>query len=142
MFEEWLALKFANYAMMDQITKKVLWDFWKKSNDQNGVIDDGFSDLEGANNDDEQEIDINQIVGRNSNTSLNSDVQEDEEHENDEEGYELFNDTTRKGPDLAGKKSTNVGEVSINLEFLLMRRVSRSNSLPSKTSGDFLVLIF
>ncbi|GJW25410.1 hypothetical protein Tco_0039221 [Tanacetum coccineum] len=42
--------------MMDPFTKKVLWDFWKKSDDQEGVIDDGFSDLEEANNDDEQEI--------------------------------------------------------------------------------------
>ncbi|GJW81835.1 hypothetical protein Tco_0145810 [Tanacetum coccineum] len=52
-FEEWLASKFANHAMMDPFTKKFLWDFWKRSDDQNGVIDDGFSDLEGANYDDE-----------------------------------------------------------------------------------------
>ncbi|GKD72111.1 hypothetical protein Tco_1330393, partial [Tanacetum coccineum] len=40
----------------------------KRSDDQNGVIDDVFSDIEKVNN--------------------------DEEHETDEEGYELFNDTT------------------------------------------------
>ncbi|GJS49445.1 hypothetical protein Tco_0599566 [Tanacetum coccineum] len=55
-FKEWLASKFSNHAMMDPFTKKVIWDFWKKSDDQNGVIDDGFSNLEEANNDDEQEI--------------------------------------------------------------------------------------
>ncbi|GJU33517.1 hypothetical protein Tco_1181871 [Tanacetum coccineum] len=41
--------------MMDPFTKKVLWDFWKKSDDQEGVVDDGFSDVGEANNDDEQE---------------------------------------------------------------------------------------
>ncbi|GKE08094.1 hypothetical protein Tco_1411645 [Tanacetum coccineum] len=42
--------------MMDPFTKKVLWDFWKKGDNQEGVIDEGFSDLEKANNDDEHEI--------------------------------------------------------------------------------------
>ncbi|GJT37897.1 hypothetical protein Tco_0937762 [Tanacetum coccineum] len=41
--------------MMDSFTKKVLWDFWIKSDDQEGVVDEGFSDAEEANNDDEQE---------------------------------------------------------------------------------------
>ncbi|GJX63109.1 hypothetical protein Tco_0296009 [Tanacetum coccineum] len=54
-FEKWLASKFANHMMMDPFTKKVLWDFWKKSDDQEGVVDEGFSDVEEANNDDEQE---------------------------------------------------------------------------------------
>ncbi|GJR89179.1 hypothetical protein Tco_0213190 [Tanacetum coccineum] len=49
------ASKFANHMMMDPFTKKVLWDFWKKSDDQDGVIDKGFTDVEEANNDDEQE---------------------------------------------------------------------------------------
>nr|GEW37640.1 reverse transcriptase domain-containing protein [Tanacetum cinerariifolium] len=39
--------------------------------------------------------------------------------------------------DLTGKKSTKVGEVSINLEFLLMK--STMENLPSKTSGEFLI---
>nr|GEU61913.1 hypothetical protein [Tanacetum cinerariifolium] len=56
LFDEIKASKFANHAMMDPFTKKVLWYFYKRSDDQNRVIDDGFSDLEGANNDDEQEI--------------------------------------------------------------------------------------
>ncbi|GJZ79698.1 hypothetical protein Tco_0644535 [Tanacetum coccineum] len=56
MFEEWLASKFANHMMMDPFTKKVLWDFWKKSDNQEGVIDEGFSNLEKANNDDEHKI--------------------------------------------------------------------------------------
>ncbi|GJT47673.1 hypothetical protein Tco_0973830 [Tanacetum coccineum] len=34
---------------------KVLWDFWIKSDDQEGVVDEGFSDVGEANNDDEQE---------------------------------------------------------------------------------------
>ncbi|GKD69464.1 hypothetical protein Tco_1323554 [Tanacetum coccineum] len=42
--------------MMDPFTKKVLWDFWKKRDNQEGVIDEEFSELEKANNDDEQEI--------------------------------------------------------------------------------------
>ncbi|GJV23976.1 hypothetical protein Tco_1376671 [Tanacetum coccineum] len=50
-----LASKFANHMMMDPFTKKVLWDFWIKSDDQEGVVDEGFSDAEEANNDDEQE---------------------------------------------------------------------------------------
>ncbi|GJX91574.1 hypothetical protein Tco_0344900 [Tanacetum coccineum] len=41
--------------MMDPFTKKVLWDFWIKSDDQEGVVDEGFYDVEEANNDDEQE---------------------------------------------------------------------------------------
>ncbi|GJU81851.1 hypothetical protein Tco_1284216 [Tanacetum coccineum] len=56
MFEEWLDLKFANHMMMDPFTKKVLWDFWKKGDNQEGVIDEGFFNLEKANNDDEHEI--------------------------------------------------------------------------------------
>ncbi|GJT46634.1 hypothetical protein Tco_0955349 [Tanacetum coccineum] len=54
-FEKWLALKFANHMMMDPFTKKVLWDVWKKSDDQEGVVDEGFSDVKEANNDDEYE---------------------------------------------------------------------------------------
>ncbi|GJW89982.1 hypothetical protein Tco_0167535 [Tanacetum coccineum] len=54
-FEKWLALKFANHVMMDPFTKKVLWDFWIKRDDQEGVVDEGFSDVEEANNDNEQE---------------------------------------------------------------------------------------
>nr|GEV02904.1 hypothetical protein [Tanacetum cinerariifolium] len=42
-FEKWLASKFANRMMIDPFTKKVLWDFWIKSDDQ-GVVDEGFSD--------------------------------------------------------------------------------------------------
>ncbi|GJX99023.1 hypothetical protein Tco_0356042 [Tanacetum coccineum] len=56
MFEEWLASKFYNHMMMDPFTKKVLWDFWKKGNNQEGVVDERFSDLEKANTDDEHEI--------------------------------------------------------------------------------------
>ncbi|GJX33319.1 hypothetical protein Tco_0243174 [Tanacetum coccineum] len=41
--------------MVDPFTKKVLWDFWKKSDDQEGVVDEGFFDVEEANNDCEQE---------------------------------------------------------------------------------------
>ncbi|GJZ26226.1 hypothetical protein Tco_0570479 [Tanacetum coccineum] len=40
---------------MDPFTKKVLWDFWIKSDDQEGVVDEGFSDVKEANNNDEQE---------------------------------------------------------------------------------------
>ncbi|GJS53981.1 hypothetical protein Tco_0627343 [Tanacetum coccineum] len=54
-FEKWLASKFANHMIMDPFTKKVLWDFWIKSNDQEGVADKELSDAEEANNDDEQE---------------------------------------------------------------------------------------
>nr|GEV78428.1 hypothetical protein [Tanacetum cinerariifolium] len=55
MFEKWLASKFDILMIMDPFTKKVLWDFWKKGDDQEGVVDKGFSDVEEANNDDEQE---------------------------------------------------------------------------------------
>nr|GEW64293.1 hypothetical protein [Tanacetum cinerariifolium] len=41
--------------MMDPFTKKVLWEFWKKNDDQEGVVDEGIYDVEEANNDDEQE---------------------------------------------------------------------------------------
>nr|GEX87297.1 hypothetical protein [Tanacetum cinerariifolium] len=54
-FEKWLALKFANHMTMDPFTKKVLWDFWIKSNAQEGVVDEEFSDAKEAGNDDEQE---------------------------------------------------------------------------------------
>ncbi|GJY04612.1 hypothetical protein Tco_0370552 [Tanacetum coccineum] len=56
MLEEWLASKFANHMTMDLFTKNVLQDFWKKNGSHDEVIDDGFSDLEEANNDDEKEI--------------------------------------------------------------------------------------
>ncbi|GJS11450.1 hypothetical protein Tco_0368246 [Tanacetum coccineum] len=52
-YKKWLAVKFANHMMMDPFIKKVLWDFWIKSDDQEGVVDEGFSDAEEANNDDE-----------------------------------------------------------------------------------------
>ncbi|GJT12028.1 hypothetical protein Tco_0859070 [Tanacetum coccineum] len=55
MFEKWLASKFANHMIMDPFTKKVLWDFWIKSNDHEEVADEGFFDDEEGNNDDEQE---------------------------------------------------------------------------------------
>ncbi|GJS54283.1 hypothetical protein Tco_0627645 [Tanacetum coccineum] len=54
-FKIWLASNFANHMMMDPFTKKVLWDFWIKGDDQEGVVDEGFSDVQEANNDDEQE---------------------------------------------------------------------------------------
>ncbi|GJW01253.1 hypothetical protein Tco_1556504 [Tanacetum coccineum] len=56
MFKKWLALKFANHVMMDPYTKKVLWDFWKKVDSQGVVTNEGFSDLEKANNDDEHKL--------------------------------------------------------------------------------------
>nr|GEW77387.1 hypothetical protein [Tanacetum cinerariifolium] len=56
MFEEWLALKFANHMTMDLFTKNVLRDFWKKNDSNDEVINDRFSNCKEANNDDEQEI--------------------------------------------------------------------------------------
>nr|GEV51383.1 hypothetical protein [Tanacetum cinerariifolium] len=53
--EKWLASKFAIHMIMDPFSKKVFWDLWIKSNDQEGVVDEEFSDIEEANNDDEQE---------------------------------------------------------------------------------------
>ncbi|GJW32975.1 hypothetical protein Tco_0053007 [Tanacetum coccineum] len=41
---------------MDPFTKNVLRDFWKKNDNHEGVINNGFYDLEEANNHDEQEI--------------------------------------------------------------------------------------
>ncbi|GJV71305.1 hypothetical protein Tco_1491300 [Tanacetum coccineum] len=55
-FEKWLASKFANHMIMDPFTKKVLWDFWNKNNDYEGVANEEFSDVKEANNDDEQEM--------------------------------------------------------------------------------------
>ncbi|GJZ97317.1 hypothetical protein Tco_0669770 [Tanacetum coccineum] len=54
-FKKWLASKFANYMIMDPFTKKVLWDFWIKSNDNERIADEEFSNAKEANNDDEQE---------------------------------------------------------------------------------------
>ncbi|GJS72950.1 hypothetical protein Tco_0705791 [Tanacetum coccineum] len=54
-FEKWLASKFANHMIMDTFIKKVLRDFWIKSNDHKGVVDEEFFDAEKANNDDEQD---------------------------------------------------------------------------------------
>ncbi|GJZ20097.1 hypothetical protein Tco_0556687 [Tanacetum coccineum] len=48
-FEKWLASKFTNHMTMDLFTKKVLWDFWIKSNDHEGVADEGFFDAEEVN---------------------------------------------------------------------------------------------
>ncbi|GJW72814.1 hypothetical protein Tco_0132184 [Tanacetum coccineum] len=56
MFQKWLASKFANYMMMDPFTRKVLWDFWKKGDNQEEVTNKGFPNLEEANNNDEHEI--------------------------------------------------------------------------------------
>ncbi|GKB32036.1 hypothetical protein Tco_0871437 [Tanacetum coccineum] len=42
--------------MMDPFTRKVLRDFWKKVDDNEGVTNKGFYDLEEANNNDEHEI--------------------------------------------------------------------------------------
>ncbi|GJU18511.1 hypothetical protein Tco_1146477 [Tanacetum coccineum] len=56
MFEKWLALKFDNHMMMDPFTKKALWDFWRKVDNQEVVTNEGFSDLEKTNNDDEHKI--------------------------------------------------------------------------------------
>ncbi|GJV61893.1 hypothetical protein Tco_1467993 [Tanacetum coccineum] len=56
MFEKWLASKFANHMMMGPFTKKALWDFWKKVDNQEVVTNEGFFDLEKANNDDEHKI--------------------------------------------------------------------------------------
>ncbi|GKB57593.1 hypothetical protein Tco_0913779 [Tanacetum coccineum] len=51
--------------MMDPFTKKVLWDFWIKNDDQEEVVDEGFSDAEEAINDNEQEIAKIFIIERN-----------------------------------------------------------------------------
>ncbi|GKE87520.1 hypothetical protein Tco_1564995, partial [Tanacetum coccineum] len=50
-FENWLATKFTNHMMMDP-----LWDYWKKGNDQEVLIDEAFSDLEETYEDREHEI--------------------------------------------------------------------------------------
>ncbi|GJU24976.1 hypothetical protein Tco_1163597, partial [Tanacetum coccineum] len=56
MFEKWLASKFANHMMMDPFTKNALFDFWKKVDNQEVLTNEGFSDLEKANNNDEHKI--------------------------------------------------------------------------------------
>nr|GEV51382.1 hypothetical protein [Tanacetum cinerariifolium] len=53
--EKWLASKFTIHMIMDPFSKKVFWDLRIKGNDQEGVVDEEFSDIEEANNDDEQE---------------------------------------------------------------------------------------
>ncbi|GJU52816.1 hypothetical protein Tco_1226530 [Tanacetum coccineum] len=42
--------------MMDPFTKKALWDFWRKVDNQEVVTNEGFSNLEKTNNDDEHKI--------------------------------------------------------------------------------------
>ncbi|GJS36628.1 hypothetical protein Tco_0535010 [Tanacetum coccineum] len=37
-YKKWLAVKFANHMMMDPFIKKVLWDFWIKSDDQEDLL--------------------------------------------------------------------------------------------------------
>ncbi|GKC11656.1 hypothetical protein Tco_1008438 [Tanacetum coccineum] len=56
MFENWLATKFTNHVMMDPFTKNALWDYWKKGNYQEVLIDEAFSDLEETYEDGEHEI--------------------------------------------------------------------------------------
>ncbi|GKE02198.1 hypothetical protein Tco_1390181, partial [Tanacetum coccineum] len=45
-FKEWLVSKFANHKMMDPFNRKVLRNFWKKVDNNEGVTNKGFSDLE------------------------------------------------------------------------------------------------
>ncbi|GKA05753.1 hypothetical protein Tco_0684873, partial [Tanacetum coccineum] len=45
-FEGWLATKFVNYKMMDILTKRALWNYWKMVGDKIEVSDDESSDLE------------------------------------------------------------------------------------------------
>ncbi|GJW29813.1 hypothetical protein Tco_0046688, partial [Tanacetum coccineum] len=56
-FENWLALKFVNYKMMDIFTKGALWDYWELESDEIKPKNDETSDLEETNHNDEQEID-------------------------------------------------------------------------------------
>ncbi|GKA26823.1 hypothetical protein Tco_0712932 [Tanacetum coccineum] len=54
--ENFLGKSAFSYLIIDPFTKKVLWDFWKKGDNQKGVTDEEFSDLKKANNDDEHKI--------------------------------------------------------------------------------------
>ncbi|GKC07683.1 hypothetical protein Tco_0999293 [Tanacetum coccineum] len=56
-FSEWLALKFCNHRTMDWYTKKALWIYWKRGDDEVVLIDEEISDLE-----DEKLINENEIA--------------------------------------------------------------------------------
>ncbi|GKB10721.1 hypothetical protein Tco_0844644 [Tanacetum coccineum] len=45
-FTEWLGLKFFNYKMMDHYTKKALWIYWIRGDDEVELKDEEFSDNE------------------------------------------------------------------------------------------------
>nr|GEW62274.1 hypothetical protein [Tanacetum cinerariifolium] len=55
-FENWLALTFVNYKMMDIFTKRALWDYWKLESDEIKPTNEEPFDLEETDHDDEQEI--------------------------------------------------------------------------------------
>ncbi|GKC74357.1 hypothetical protein Tco_1120240 [Tanacetum coccineum] len=50
-FTEWLALKFYNHKIMDQYTKKALWIYWTRGDDEVELTDEEFSD-----SDDDDEV--------------------------------------------------------------------------------------
>ncbi|GJS53770.1 putative reverse transcriptase domain-containing protein [Tanacetum coccineum] len=97
---EW---SFGNFHELDYELLVKLQDYWWKVNDherspfanKRDHIRGPYANFYATH---DPYLDINQIFGKNSNTSFNSDVQEDEEHENDKVRYELFNDTTHERP--------------------------------------------
>ncbi|GJT25293.1 hypothetical protein Tco_0895230 [Tanacetum coccineum] len=48
-FIKWLAFKFNNHKTMDWYTKNALWLYWKRSDDEEVLTDNEFSDLEKEN---------------------------------------------------------------------------------------------
>ncbi|GKB22577.1 hypothetical protein Tco_0861978, partial [Tanacetum coccineum] len=102
-FCAWLKRSFRNFHELDYELLVKLQDYWWKVNDREWSPFSTWRDhIRGpytnfyATHD--PYIDINQIFGGNSNRSFKSDVQEDEEHEINKEGYKLFNDNTHEWP--------------------------------------------
>nr|GEV61340.1 C2 calcium/lipid-binding domain, CaLB [Tanacetum cinerariifolium] len=55
-FDEWLALKFSNYMMMDWCMKNASWIYWTRGDHEEVITDDEPSNLEDGNLIEEDEI--------------------------------------------------------------------------------------
>ncbi|GJR41111.1 zinc finger, CCHC-type containing protein [Tanacetum coccineum] len=55
-FENWLASKFMSYKTMDGCTKNALWNYWKKSDDQEVMTNEELSDSEDGNLNEKEKI--------------------------------------------------------------------------------------
>ncbi|GKB45500.1 hypothetical protein Tco_0896253 [Tanacetum coccineum] len=79
-FRNWLASKFRNHKIMDRYTKNALWNYWRRGDDEEVIIDDELSNPRDENLMKENEIGV-QLSPQNCDDGAQKNKEWFDEHE-------------------------------------------------------------